>query len=236
VKTKVIFITGTDTGVGKTVATAAMAAAIGARLSPRGSPTSVAVYKPVQTGASPKDDGDIDLVRRLANPRSVTEGVRLQPPMAPVAAARRDDVTLPTLADHAERIEKLVHTHDHVLVEGSGGLLVHLDDRRGTISELAALLGPRAVVVIVARSGLGTLNHTELTLQSLRHRALPIAGLIIGSWPDEPDDIDLDNRQYLSSLGVPLLASIPENSAQLDPATFRAASPTWFLQLEGLVG
>jgi dethiobiotin synthetase len=226
----ILFITGTDTGVGKTIATAAIAAALAAPPTPyRG--RRVAVDKPVQTGVAPEESGDIDIVRHLAGVTSATEGIRLRRPMAPAAAARREGVTLPNVAAHAARIQRLTHTHDHVLVEGAGGLLVHLDGARHTIADLAVLVGDRAAVVVVVRSGLGTLNHTELTLHALTHRGLPILGIIIGSWPHRPSDVDLDNRHYLSSLDVPLLAAIPENSAQLDPRTFRTNAPTWFVHL-----
>jgi dethiobiotin synthetase len=228
---QILFITGTDTGVGKTITTAAIAATLATRPNRHGhNRNSIAVDKPVQTGVSAHEYGDIDVVRHLTEV-TPTEGIRLRRPMAPVAAAHRQAATLPSVTDHATRIEGLAHAHDHVLVEGAGGLLVHLDSARRTIADLAALFGHRAAVIVVVRSGLGTLNHTELTLHALTHRGLPIAGLVIGSWPPKPDDIDLDNRRYLSCLEVPLLAAIPANSSQLEPDTFRATAPTWFTNL-----
>ena len=223
----IFFITGTDTDVGKTIATAALAAT----LASRAGESSVAVDKPVQTGVGPDDDGDVDVVRKLAGPASTTEGIRLLRPMAPVAAAHREGAALPSMADHVARIEGLTQVYDHVLVEGAGGVLVQLDAAGGTIADLAALFGDRAAFIVVVRSGLGTLNHTELTLEALRQRGLPIAGVVIGSWPRSPDEIALDNRRYLSSLDVPLLAAIPDASSQLDPDAFRATAPTWFTQL-----
>lgn len=229
---KVLFITGTDTDVGKTIATAATAAALAARPNlrePGG--RSIAIDKPVQTGVRAEEPGDIDVIEHLTGLQAASEGIRLRWPMAPVAAAHREGVTLPGIADHAARIERLARTHDHVLVEGSGGLLVHLDDARHTIADLAGLFGDRAAVIVVARSGLGTLNHTELTLHVLAQRRLPVAGIIIGSWPNDPDEIDLDNRRYLSSLDVPFLGAVAENAAQLDPRAFRAAATTWLAVL-----
>jgi dethiobiotin synthase len=219
-----LFITGTDTDVGKTITTAALAAALA-----RTEPGLVAIDKPVQTGVLPDEPGDADVAGVLSG-ASTTEGIRLRLPMAPVAAARHEDATLPGIDDHAARIRRLCETKRHVLVEGAGGLLVHLDGGRSTIADLAARFDDGAVVV-VCRSGLGTLNHTELTLEALSRRRLRVAGLVIGSWPARPDDIDHDNRRYLSALGVPFLGAVPERSSQLSPLTFRARASSWFDQL-----
>jgi dethiobiotin synthase len=225
---QILIVTGTDTDVGKTIATAAIAATLAARPNGRGQRgSSIAVYKPVQTGVEPDGQGDIDVILHLSGITTAVEGIRLRRPMAPVAAAQREDATLPTIAEHAARIDELARTHDYVLVEGSGGLLVHLNDTHN-IADLAGRLGDRAAVIVVGRSGLGTLNHTDLTREALEQRRLYIAGLIIGSWPAEPDDIALDNRWYLSALDVPLLAAIPENAGSLDPRVFRADAPSWF--------
>ncbi|MBN9618976.1 MAG: dethiobiotin synthase [Actinobacteria bacterium] len=225
---QILFITGTDTDVGKTIATAATAATLATRPSRHGQPGSpIAIYKPVQTGVTTDEPGDIDVIRRLSGIASATEGIRLQRPMAPAAAAQQEGVSLPTLAEHAARIEDLTRSYNHVLVEGSGGLLVHLDDTH-TIADLASHFGHRAAVIVVCRSGLGTLNHTELTKQALEQRLLHIAGLIIGSWPNQPDDIALDNHRYLSALDVPLLGAIPARASQLEPQNFRANAPSWF--------
>jgi len=229
VTTPILFITGTDTGVGKTIVTAALAASLAVRPNGRGQPiSSIVVDKPVQTGASGEEPADVEVVSHLAGVSGTSEGIRLRRPMAPVAAARYDGATLPTIEEHATRIRGLAERYDRVLVEGAGGLLVQLDGAGQTIADLASELADGAAVIIVCRSGLGTLNHTELTLESLRRRGLPIAGIVIGSWPDRPDDIDLDNRRYLSSLDVPLLAAIPENSSRLDPEVFRVNAEGWF--------
>ncbi len=226
----ILFVTGTDTGVGKTIATAATAAALGRSNRPGQLGRSIAVYKPVQTGVAPEEPGDIDVIRHLSGVATAAEGVRLRRPMAPVAAAQRAGATLPSIAEHAARIERLADTHDHVLVEGAGGLLVHLDEAH-TIADLAGRFEHRAAVIVVCRAGLGTLNHTELTLQALEHRRLPTAGIIIGSWPRTPDEIDADNRRYLSTLNAPLLAALPENASRLAPATFQADAANWFIRL-----
>src|SRR5579875_1997331 len=111
----IVLVTGTDTDVGKTITTAALAATLSAR------DRTVAVYKPTQAGTT-DGQGDIDVVRRLTGLDDVHEGIRLPDPMAPVAAAARAGVRLPTARDHAAAVAQLAATHDHTLVEGAGGL------------------------------------------------------------------------------------------------------------------
>ena len=108
---------------------------------------------------------------------------------------------------------------DVVLVEGAGGLLVRFDDDGGTLADVAALLD--APVVVVVRAGLGTLNHAALTVEALRARGLQCAGLVIGSWPREPD---LAARCNIEDLGAiaPLLGRIPEGAGKLARADFQA--------------
>lgn len=127
---RVLFVTGTDTGVGKTIVTAALAAALSA------TGRSVAVYKPTQAGLE-AGLGDIDVVQRLSGVSSVHEGIRLHHPMAPVAAAALEGVELPPLAQHQAAIERLCDAHDVTLVEGAGGLLVELDGEGHTLADLA---------------------------------------------------------------------------------------------------
>ncbi len=223
-----LFITGTDTGVGKTIVTAALAVAL-ARHAEQGAPfSSVAVDKPVQTGAATGEPMDTDVVRRLAPSCACSEGIRLQRPMAPVPAARLEEVRLPSVNEQAARIRSTAEGFDHLLVEGAGGLLVQLDDEGRTLVELAGALGEPSSFVVVCRSGLGTLNHTELTLEVLGHRGLHVAGIVIGSWPDEPDEIDRSNRRHLSRLGVRLLGAIPAGASRLDPVLFGERAATWF--------
>ena len=118
-----------------------------------------------------------------------------------------------------------------MLVEGAGGLLVRLDTDGGTLLDLAAALArthPVEVVVVVA-AGLGTLNHTELTVGALRARGLEPSGLVIGSWPAEPDLAERCNLDDLPRVtGVPLLAVIPDGAGAMQREEFVAAAPTWF--------
>ncbi|RAN79094.1 dethiobiotin synthase [Bacillus sp. SRB_336] len=219
----ITFVTGTDTDVGKTVTTAALAAALAA------GGASMAAYKPTQTGVAPDGAGDMDEVARLGGVRTVCEGVRLLAPMAPVAAAAREGRALPALAHHVDRIAGLAAGFDHVLVEGAGGLLVELDAEGHTFADLAAAVGSTlgAGIVVVCRSGLGTLNHTLLTLEALERRGLPAAGLAVGSWPAAPLAIDEDNRGYFHRLPTPYLGALPAGAAGLDPHTFQEQAPQW---------
>jgi dethiobiotin synthase len=214
----IILVTGTDTGVGKTITTAALAAAL------RGMGRSVAVYKPCQTGAANGDSDAAEIVR-LAGPVTAETGVVLQEPLAPVAAAAIDGRPLPTVAGHADRVRKLAASHQHVLVEGAGGLLVELDSHGGTLADLGTLLA--AAFVLVARPALGTLNHTTLTLEALVGRRLQVLGVVLGSWPLVPDAVHLSNRQVLGSLRVPLLGVLPEQASELSPADFRGGAAAW---------
>jgi dethiobiotin synthase len=211
-------VTGTSTGVGKTVVTAALAAATAAT-------GSVVVVKPVQTGAA---DGDSDAreVARLTGVETL-EWTALDEPLAPETAARRQGVAIPTVAAYAGRIESL--PHDHVVVEGAGGLLVRLDAEGGTLLDLAALLdaASEVEVVVVAAAGLGTLNHTELTVDALRARGLMVRGLVVGAWPADPGLAERCNLEDLQRI-APLLAVIPDGAGSLDREAFVAAAPGWF--------
>lgn len=214
----IILVTGTDTSVGKTITTAALAAVLHA------TGRSVAVYKPCQSGAADGDSDAAEIVR-LAGAVTAETGVVLQQPLAPVAAAAVDGTPLPPVAAHAERVRELAASHDHVLVEGAGGLLVELDSDGGTLADLGSILA--AAFVLVARPALGTLNHTALTLEALDARDLQVIGVVLGSWPHNPDFAHHGNRQVLGSLRVPFLGALPEQVAELSPADFRAGAAAW---------
>lgn len=217
----IVLVTGTGTGVGKTMATAALAAvalAGGQR---------VCVVKPVQTGLGPREAGDVAEVVRLLAPLQpggaleVHEFFRLPEPLAPQAAARRAGVRLPPLSEHAERIAKLAAGADLVLVEGAGGLLVRLDGEGpegGHLADLATLISGPCGAVVVTGAELGTLNVTELTVEALWHRDVPVLGLVIGRWPVDPGLAEEGNLRDLPELtGVPLLGLIPDSPAPPPP-------------------
>ena len=215
---RIVVVTGTSTGVGKTVATAALAV-----LNP-----GALVVKPVQTGAA---DGDSDAreVQRLSGVE-VQEWTVLDEPLAPDTAARRQGVEIPTVASYVERLLSL--PSEVVIVEGAGGLLVRLDGEDGTMRDLAAGLaegGADVEVVVVASAGLGTLNHTELTVAALRARDIEPTGVVVGAWPPDPGLAERCNLEDLPRVtGVPLLAVIPEGSGGLSRDAFGAAAPAWF--------
>jgi dethiobiotin synthetase len=221
----VLFVTGTDTGVGKTVVTAALAVAI---RSGGGSPY---VLKPAQTGVAPGEAGDLDEVRRLAGDVPGHEGVRLREPLAPDTAARLEGVELPGLAGQRDTVAELAESHD-VLVEGAGGVLVHLG-HHWNVLDLAQAVAHRGVpvgFVVVARAGLGTLNHAALTVWAIQNRGLAVHGVVIGSWPDEPDLAAEQNLLDLPAMtGVPLLGRVPEGAGSLGAEEFAAGVPEWLV-------
>ncbi|MFF6812910.1 dethiobiotin synthase [Streptomyces sp. NPDC012403] len=223
----VLVITGTGTEVGKTVVTAALAATALA------AGRSVAVLKAAQTGVRPDEAGDAEEVARLAGAVTTAELARYPDPLAPATAARRAGRAPVHPHEVAERAAKLATEHDLVLVEGAGGLLVRFDAAGGTLADAAALLS--APVLVVASAGLGTLNVTELTARELRGRGLDLAGVVIGSWPTEPDLASRCNLLDLPDVtGVPLLGAVPAGAGALDPAGFRASAPHWLApRLEG---
>jgi dethiobiotin synthetase len=215
---RIVVVTGTDTGVGKTVATAVLA--LDART--RGT---VTVVKPVQTGVEPGGVGDVDEVHRLTG-CAVQEFTGLEHPLAPDVAARLAGVRIPPIEEYADRVRVLAEFHDTVIVEGAGGLLVRLDTEGGTLLDLAEKLD--AEVYVVARAGLGTLNHTELTVETLRARGIEPIGLVIGAWLAEPDlaaGLNLDELPRVT--GVPVRWVIPDGVGAWDRAAFEAAAPSW---------
>lgn len=214
-----LFVTGTDTGVGKTVATAALVVAA------RASGLSPYVVKPAQTGVT-SEAGDLDVVRSLAGDVPGHEGIRLPDPLAPDTAARLAGVELPSLIDQRDAIASRAAEH-LVLVEGAGGVLVNLGVHWNLLDLAAsvAYAGVPVEFVVVARAGLGTLNHTALTVQAIQHRGLTVGGVIIGSWPSDPGLAAEENLLDLPLLtGVPILGRIPEGAGALDPGSFTATS------------
>jgi dethiobiotin synthetase len=214
-----VLVTGTDTGVGKTVVTAAIAAAA------TSAGVRVAAVKPAQTGTAEGLPSDMEEVVRLAAPGFATTLVEYPDPLAPLVAARVAGEPALELYDTVDAIRPLVKEHDLVLIEGAGGLLVPMGVRPAgeawTVADLALLLG--ATAVVVARAGLGTLNHTALTLEALRRRAVP-ACVVIGAWPDDPGQVHWTN---VSELLPDLAGAVPDGAGGLDPGVFRRSAPGW---------
>lgn len=216
----ILVVTGTSTDVGKTVATAALAAITLA------AGRTVAVCKPAQTGVDPGDPGDLADIARLAGVADTVELARYPEPLAPDTAARRSGLPLLRLQDVVDAVRNLDAAHDLTIVEGAGGALVRLGEQGFTLIDLARELG--APVVLIAAAALGALNHSELTVRALAAAGVECAGLIIGSWPDEPDLAAQCNLADLPEVtGVPLAGAIPAGSGALSREAFMSDSPGW---------
>ena len=172
-------------------------------------------------------------MRRLVGDDVAThELVRLRDPLAPEAAARREGVSLPPVSLHARRIGEVAAETEVVFVEGAGGLLVRLDDRGGTLADLGTGLRYKGVgcgVVLVASAGLGTLNTAALTAEALAARSLPLLGVVVGSWPEQPGLAEESNLVDLPRVtGAPLWGRVPQGAGRLSRAEFLEGVPTWF--------
>lgn len=214
----VLVITGTGTGIGKTVATATLACF--ARLSG----IDVAVCKPVQTGTKDGDD-DLGEVSRLAGITDLHHLVKFAEPLAPLAAAQHANSELPTRAAFLDLITAADRPGRLTLVEGAGGLLVEIGSDGITLRDIAVDLG--APVLTVVAPGLGTLNHTTLTLEALAHKDVESAGLVIGSWPAQPGPAEIDNRDALARLG-PVRAALPAGAGSVSVTDFERMSSQAF--------
>ena len=192
----ICFVTGTDTGVGKTVASAVLAYLY------RSEGRHVAYVKPVQTGLPPGAPGDADFVAAVAGV-AVEEFFRFDEPLAPAVAAERADATI-GFDEIATRIKDLASDADVLLVEGAGGLLAPLTQGQ-TMRDLAAAID--ADLIVVTRPGLGTLNHTALTLEAAAARALPVLGLVVCGWPAKPNPVETTNIERLHAM-IPILTVV----------------------------
>ncbi|MEU4244397.1 dethiobiotin synthase [Actinoplanes sp. NPDC026619] len=214
-----VLVTGTDTDVGKTIVTAAVAAAAQA------SGLRVAVIKPGQTGIATAAPTDIDVVNRLAAPETTRVLAEYPEPLAPLTAATVASLPPLELYEVVDAIRAEAEKHDLVLVEGAGGLLVPMGVRPSgeawTVADLATTLGVKTIVV--ARAGLGTLNHTALTLEALSRRGVP-AGVVIGAWPADPELVHWAN---LSEMLPHLIGALPDGAGRMDPGVFRRSAPGW---------
>jgi dethiobiotin synthetase len=199
------FVTGTDTGVGKTV----VAAAIVARLRRDG--VAVRAFKPLITGLDePSDPGwppDHELLAQAAgsSPADVML-VGYGPPVSPHLAAELAGAPPPSPAQIAAAIRAGAPPEALTVVEGVGGLLVPLGPG-GDVRTLAAELG--LALVIAARPGLGTINHTLLTVEAARAAGLSIAGVVMTPWPPSPTVMEQSNRDTIARLSGAEVATLP---------------------------
>ena len=217
----IICITGTNTDVGKTIATAALAAQL------KAAGKHVVVAKPVQTG-EPAGLGDAPTISRLAGVET-REFVRYPEPLAPNLSARRARMPQPNRRELVEWIRNI--DAEVVLVEGAGGLLVRLADDF-TLADIACDLG--APLIVVTSMGLGSLNAAELTVEAARTRGLQILGLIGGSLPTEPDLATRLNVEEMPQVtGVPLLGCLPAGVGRLSRDEF--ADRTSIVNASGII-
>jgi dethiobiotin synthetase len=204
-----LLITGTDTGIGKTI----IAASIARILHEQGH--RVAVFKPAGSGCVHRREGlvseDAELLAHCANAKHPLDLIcpqRYAEPLAPAIAAERAKQPLDW-----ETIDRSIHlmsrNSDVMIIEGIGGLLVPMDGKH-TFLDVAEWLA--APAVIIARPALGTINHTLLTLQALRSRDIRIAGVVINRYPtDTPGLAEETNPRAIEKWGkVPILAIVPD--------------------------
>jgi len=204
---KGIFVTGTDTGVGKTIVTAAIAW----NLIQAG--RKVAVMKPVQTGTIISGPTDIEFVQKVLGPDSsldVSCPYMFPDPVAPLVASMLSGERI-DIRSIEDSYSKLAGQNDTVIVEGAGGLQVPiLEDY--FMSDLAMDLN--IPILIVTRPNLGTLNHTFLTLESAKRKGLDVAGIVISNYPWDPGIPEQTNPELIISMtGVNILGILPHDNS-----------------------
>jgi dethiobiotin synthetase len=210
-----LFVTGTDTGAGKTVVAGAVCAALAAR------GERVAALKPALTGLDDAPGSwprDHELLAYAASAGQSPEEVapwRLGAPASPHLAAELSGVELePRAMTNAARA--LGDGADAVVCEGVGGLLVPLRGRY-LVRDLAVELG--LPVLVAARTGLGTINHTLLTVEAARAGGLRVIGVVMTPWPESPSPVERSNRATVERLARVSVAGLPPT----DPDSLGAA-------------
>lgn len=202
------FVTGTDTGVGKTFVTVLLARAL------RRAGLDTIAVKPICSG----DRGDAEILRAACDSELELDEVNplwFQTPVAPYLAARREGraVSLPALESWFRSISK---GRQSVLVEGAGGWLVPIAEKL-LIADLAVALGLPVIVVVANR--LGCINHTLLTIESILSRSLECRGIILNSMSRESADSGLDNRSLFEEFtDVPVLFEITPGQQEIELA------------------
>lgn len=199
-----LFVTGTDTGVGKTTVAAGLLLALRQRGIRAGA------LKPAETGWEgggwPPDGAALAAAAGLPLPREQVVPYAFAEPLAPAVAARRAGVTIdPAVLDAA--YGALASRYPLVLVEGAGGLAVPLTGEL-TMAGLAARW--HLPLLVVARAGLGTINHTVLTVSYARQHGLRVLGVVINGYPEHPGPAEETNPGVIAAMaGVPILGRIP---------------------------
>lgn len=253
--TAILVVTGTDTGVGKTITTAALATDY------QQHGFEVHVVKLAQTGEKSSDsaelgEGDAKTVNDLTGIQ-VHEFARYDAPLAPLVAAQYEGKKPLGLLEASRRLADIARTplepgkKQIILIEGSGGALVPLGEELpvgedGTLDESAKPVpwdlldlakASSFPLVLTTSLKLGTLNHTQLTVEAMLSRELECVGLVIGSLPtNDPKEADLAAQTNLDSFakgfyGLPLLGLIPQGAGDLSREEFTEQAPSWFPQI-----
>ncbi len=206
----ILCISGTNTDVGKTIATAALA------LAAQQQGYEVIPIKPVQTG-EPEGKGDVDTIERLTGIQGTC--LRRYPePLAPNLSARRAGIKPAGVAELAQEITRLDRPDRLLLVEGAGGLLVRINEQESFADLVQALSAP---LVIVSSMGLGSLNLAELTVEAARYRGIEVKALIGGAIDAEPNLATRLNLEEMPKIcRVPLWGVLPDNSGALSREAF----------------
>ena len=212
-----LFVTGTDTGVGKTIVTAGLAGAL------RAEGLDAGISKPVQSGHAADDpEGDTMRLVTLSGLDERPDRVNLyslKAPLAPLVAARMEGVCIEP-GPVVEHVRRGASGREAILVEGAGGFLVPLAPD-WTVADLAAALD--LPVLIVARPGLGTVNHTLLTVIAVRRAGLQVAGVVLNGWDTGTDASRYSNAALVEEFArVRVLGQIPRLSGLLTPGRLRA--------------
>lgn len=211
IATRHLIVAGTDTGIGKTVLSAMLVAGLDA-----------CYWKPVQSGL--QEETDSECVLRLAGvppERIIPEGYRLRMPLSPDQSAHHDGITIDPGRLRLPACERMT------VVEGAGGLMVPLND---TLLQIDLFAGWGAPVLLAARSGLGTLNHTLLSLEAMRARGMNVLGVVMIG-PEHQGNI----RSLERWTDLPVLGTIPplerlDRAALLDLFNNRFSHlPVWTL-------
>jgi dethiobiotin synthetase len=187
-----LLVTGTDTGIGKTVIAAALVVALRAR------GVRALGFKPAETGVKEGEPSDSDVLAQASGEHNVLAKPLFQLPeaLAPAVAAERAGVTLNPDAIEG-RIDQLRRAGYALVVEGAGGVMVPLSWSY-TALDLAQACDLDAVVV--ARAGLGTLNHVAMTVMMLRSREIPIRGIVLNGRSEAPDLAESTNPAALNRM------------------------------------
>lgn len=231
-----IFITGTDTAVGKTLVTAALAWSL------KELGLDVGVMKPVETGVVKGRASDADRLRKAAQVSNSLDLVRpyaFRFPVAPLAAARAERRSI-QIATIMKAYRQLQAQHDLLLVEGAGGVHVPITTTMDVLDLIEKLKAP---VVIVGRVGLGGVNHAMLTLDAIHGRKIPILALVLNQ--TVPAMTPVARRQECSTLellreftGVPVIGPLPCMAGvdmRFDPAVEAMAANSEMKKLTKLV-